>query len=446
MSSFGSSVRATPSTTTMVFCSSSSSGRVRMSNRPVTSNSSVSSFAIEMSSAVAVVDRLADGADGLGEALDRMVRAAHSPPRNAPRADAAVVARDEAEQDFGEKPALLRPEPAHDAEVDRDQAPLRHRRTDCPDACRRGRSRRAARGAGSSGSPCGRARAGRARGVERGAVVEAACRRSTPASARRARCGPSRPRARGSPVVLAVFSAISESAAASRRKSISIATERASVSTTSTSRSRRASGRQLLGVARREAERRRGRAAKRRSTPGRSTLTATAAALRRRDFGAMHLRDRGGGDRRAEGDEQTRRAACSKAPHDRGLGDGLRERRHLVLQALEIVGERRADDIGPRRQELAELDVGRPEPLAPPTARPPSRRAAQPCHAIGRAGRGSRDRQRRHAFAGSRHVQAAIDAARTRPRGASTIAGATPRRQSRHARHADRLTAASRNA
>ena len=36
----------------MVFCSSSSSGRVRMSNSPVTSNSSVSSFAIEMSSAV----------------------------------------------------------------------------------------------------------------------------------------------------------------------------------------------------------------------------------------------------------------------------------------------------------------------------------------------------------------------------------------------------------
>ena len=36
----------------MVFCSNSSSGRVRMSNRPVTSNSSVSSLAIEMSSAV----------------------------------------------------------------------------------------------------------------------------------------------------------------------------------------------------------------------------------------------------------------------------------------------------------------------------------------------------------------------------------------------------------
>jgi hypothetical protein len=38
-----------------------------------------------------------------------------------------------------------------------------------------------------------------------------------------------------------VFSAISESAAASSRRSISIATERASVSTTSTIRSRRAS-------------------------------------------------------------------------------------------------------------------------------------------------------------------------------------------------------------
>ena len=51
MSSLGSSERATPSTTTMVFCSSSSSGRVRMSNRPVTSNSIISSFAIEISSA-----------------------------------------------------------------------------------------------------------------------------------------------------------------------------------------------------------------------------------------------------------------------------------------------------------------------------------------------------------------------------------------------------------
>ena len=45
-------MRATPSTTTMVFCSSSSCGWVGMSNWPVTSNSCVSSAAMEMSSAV----------------------------------------------------------------------------------------------------------------------------------------------------------------------------------------------------------------------------------------------------------------------------------------------------------------------------------------------------------------------------------------------------------
>ena len=51
MSSRGSRLRATPSTTTMVFCSITSSVRVAMSNRDVISNSSVSSFAIEISSA-----------------------------------------------------------------------------------------------------------------------------------------------------------------------------------------------------------------------------------------------------------------------------------------------------------------------------------------------------------------------------------------------------------
>ncbi|MCY1239198.1 hypothetical protein D9M72_519790 [compost metagenome] len=47
----GLSVRATPSTTTMVFCSITSSGRVCMSKSSVTSKSSVKSFAIEMVSA-----------------------------------------------------------------------------------------------------------------------------------------------------------------------------------------------------------------------------------------------------------------------------------------------------------------------------------------------------------------------------------------------------------
>ena len=52
MSSWGSSVRATPSTTTIVFCSMTSSVRVSMSNRAVISNSRVSSLAMEIWSAV----------------------------------------------------------------------------------------------------------------------------------------------------------------------------------------------------------------------------------------------------------------------------------------------------------------------------------------------------------------------------------------------------------
>ena len=52
MSRRGSSERATPSTTTMVFCSSTSSVRAFMSKRPVISNSSVSSRAMEISSAL----------------------------------------------------------------------------------------------------------------------------------------------------------------------------------------------------------------------------------------------------------------------------------------------------------------------------------------------------------------------------------------------------------
>ena len=117
MSSLGSSARATPSTTTMVFCSSSSSGRVRMSNRPVTSNSSINSFAIEISSAGAVVDRLADGADRLREVLDRMMRR-HVAGLEMHLGGALVIPGDEAVEDLGEEAALLRPEPAHDAEVD----------------------------------------------------------------------------------------------------------------------------------------------------------------------------------------------------------------------------------------------------------------------------------------------------------------------------------------
>src|SRR5450759_2115847 len=107
MSSLGSSVRATPSTTTMVFCSKRSSGRMRMSNRPVTSNSSISSFAIEMSSAVRL---------WIGSPMVRHIAGVEMHLRGA-----HIIAGDEAEQDFGQEAPLLRPQPSHDAEVDRDQ-------------------------------------------------------------------------------------------------------------------------------------------------------------------------------------------------------------------------------------------------------------------------------------------------------------------------------------
>ena len=79
------------------------------------------------------------------------------------------------------------------------------------------------------------------------------------------------------------------------------------------------------------------------------------------DLGPMHLRNRGGGDRRPEACE-----ARADRPAERG-GDHrfrllLRERRHLVLQMLEIARKRGTDHVGARRQKLTELDVARTEP------------------------------------------------------------------------------------
>ena len=110
-----------------------------------------------------------------------------------------------------------------------------------------------------------------------------------------------------------VFSAISESAAASSRKSISIATERASVATASTGRSRCASSDRLSAL--RAAKKKASRSdLKRRSMPGRRIFTATGFARAvGLDLGAMHLRDRGGGDRRARSWHRPRSSGLPKA-------------------------------------------------------------------------------------------------------------------------------------
>ena len=107
-----------------------------------------------------------------------------------------------------------------------------------------------------------------------------------------------------------VFSAISESAAASRRKSISTITERRSVSTTSMSRSRRASARQILRRARGEGESVEvGVKAPFDAGPQHFDGDARGPSAVS-TVGAMHLRDRGGGDRRAEAAKTPLAAAC----------------------------------------------------------------------------------------------------------------------------------------
>lgn len=75
----------------------------------------------------------------------------------------------------------------------------------------------------------------------------------------------------------------------------------------------------------------------------------------------VDLGDGGGGDRRAEariglGERLTERLG------DNLLGELLVEGRNLVLQALEVARDQRPDHVGTRRQELAELHIGGPEP------------------------------------------------------------------------------------
>ena len=85
-------------------------------------------------------------------------------------------------------------------------------------------------------------------------------------------------------------------------------------------------------------------------------------AFVRPDRRAVDLRDRGGGDRFAEAVEQRVdfRAERRLDDADRGLAA---HRRHPILQALQFERDFRPDDVGPGRQKLAHLDVGRAEPV-----------------------------------------------------------------------------------
>ena len=71
------------------------------------------------------------------------------------------------------------------------------------------------------------------------------------------------------------------------------------------------------------------------------------------DRRAMHLRDRGGGDRRAEA-RKDRGDRPAERGGDRRFGLGLRKRRHLILQAFEVAGQARR-----RRRPAASPEIGR---------------------------------------------------------------------------------------
>ena len=112
--------------------------------------------------------------------------------------------------------------------------------------------------------------------------------------------------------------------------------------------------------------------------------------------------------------EKTDLTRLAERGRDRRFGLRLRERRHLVLQAFEIAGEHRADHVRPRRQELAELHIGRAEPRsAPPTAVCPRCRSApfdqprQPQAAAAPAAARRRIDQAEHAFAREHEAGAA---------------------------------------
>ncbi len=71
----------------------------------------------------------------------------------------------------------------------------------------------------------------------------------------------------------------------------------------------------------------------------------------------MHLRDRGGGDRRAEAREHVLERTLQRA-RDRGFRFGLRKRRQAILEAFQIARHDDADDVGTRGQKLPELEIG----------------------------------------------------------------------------------------
>lgn len=96
-----------------------------------------------------------------------------------------------------------------------------------------------------------------------------------------------------------------------------------------------------------------------------------------KDVGLVDLGDRGRRHGFAEGDEQLPHRLAERRlddAHRLALGEG----RHPVLELLEVEGGIHADDVGARREELAELHVGGPEPRQGPLERTGAGAEARP--------------------------------------------------------------------
>ena len=117
----GSIRRATPSTVTWVFCSSTSSGRSRMSNRAVISNSCASTWPMETSRRPCARRSARPPPAAPGRRPPREWCGGHIAGVEVHPGDAVVVALQEAVEDLGQLAPLGRAQPADDAEVHRGQ-------------------------------------------------------------------------------------------------------------------------------------------------------------------------------------------------------------------------------------------------------------------------------------------------------------------------------------
>ena len=341
------------------------------------------------------MDRLADGADRLREILHRMM-ARHIAGLEMHLGDAAIVARDEAQQNFREEAPLLQPEPAHDAEIDRDQPAgiIEEQIAGMHVGMEEAVAQRVAQETLDHLAPeigqidlrlleaCMVVERDAVDPLHRQHVVGGA----VPVDGRHAEIR----------IVARVLRHLGHRG--SFQPQIHLHRDRARHGVDDLDQPQPARIRRMRFGVVRDKEEIGEVAAETRGDIGAQHLDgdgfAQSVVL---GLAAMHLRDRGRGHRWPEARKRLRHRAFQRS-RDHGLGLALRKRRQPVLQAFEVARHRNANHVGPRREKLSELEIGRAEPR---------QRARQPRAGFG-AGPLDDPRQTQCELAGRRH-QARID-------------------------------------